>query len=81
MASATHIGKIVISIPADGSIEAVAPPPPQPLVRRDGGYIVVGGMGGLGFVVARWLAQQGAGMVVLNGRSSPSAEVRRRSRT
>ena len=75
MASATHIGKIVISIPADGSIPAVAPPPPQPLVRRDGGYIVVGGMGGLGFVVAQWLAQQGAGMVVLNGRSSPSAEV------
>jgi phthiocerol/phenolphthiocerol synthesis type-I polyketide synthase C len=26
-------------------------------------------------VVARWLAEQGAGMVVLNGRSSPSAEV------
>ena len=75
MASGTHIGKIVISIPADGSIQAVAPPPPQPLVRRDGGYIVVGGMGGLGFVVARWLAQQGAGMVVLNGRSTPSAEV------
>ena len=75
MASGTHIGKIVISIPADGSIQAVAPPPPQPLVRRDGGYIVVGGMGGLGFVVARWLAQQGAAMVVLNGRSSPSADV------
>ncbi|HET9563571.1 MAG TPA: SDR family NAD(P)-dependent oxidoreductase, partial [Mycobacterium sp.] len=75
MASGTHIGKIVIAIPADGSIQAVAPPPPQPLVRRDGGYIVVGGMGGLGFVVARWLAQQGAGMVVLNGRSTPSAEV------
>jgi len=75
MASGTHVGKVVISIPAEGSIQAVAPPPPQPLVRRDGGYIVVGGMGGLGFVAARWLAQQGAGMVVLNGRSSPSAEV------
>jgi phthiocerol/phenolphthiocerol synthesis type-I polyketide synthase C len=75
MASGTHVGKIVISIPADGRIQAVAPPPAQPLVRRDGGYIVVGGMGGLGFVAARWLAQQGAGMVVLNGRSSPSAEV------
>jgi phthiocerol/phenolphthiocerol synthesis type-I polyketide synthase C len=75
MASGTHIGKIVISIPAQGRIPALAPPPAQPLVRRDGGYIVVGGMGGLGFVVARWLAQQGAGMVVLNGRSSPSAEV------
>ena len=33
MASGTHIGKIVISVPADGSIAAVAPPPPQPLVR------------------------------------------------
>ncbi|MGB8211886.1 MAG: SDR family NAD(P)-dependent oxidoreductase [Mycobacterium sp.] len=75
MASGTHIGKVVISIPAEGNIQAIASPPPQPLVRRDGGYIVVGGMGGLGFVVARWLAQQGAGMVVLNGRSSPSAEV------
>ena len=75
MASGSHIGKIVISIPSDGSIDAVAPAPPQPLVRRDGGYIVVGGMGGLGFVFARWLVGQGAGMVVLNGRSVPSADV------
>ena len=75
IASGTHVGKIIISIPADGRVPAVAPPPAQPPVWRDGGYIVVGGMGGLGFVVARWLAQQGAGMVVLNGRSSPSAEV------
>ena len=76
MASGSHIGKIVISIPADGSIEAVASPPPQPLVSPDGGYIIVGGMGGLGFVVASWLAEQGAGMVVLNGRSAPGAEMR-----
>ncbi len=76
MASGSHIGKIVISIPADGSVEAVAPPPPQPLVSPDGGYIIVGGMGGLGFVVASWLAEQGAGMVVLNGRSAPGAEMR-----
>ena len=76
MASGNHIGKIVITIPTTGSIDAVAPAPPQPLVRRDGGYIVVGGMGGLGFVVAQWLARQGAGMVVLNGRSAPGAELR-----
>ena len=30
MASGTHIGKIVIAIPADGGVQAVAPPPPQP---------------------------------------------------
>ena len=61
MASGSHTGKIVISIPADGSIEAVAALPPQPLVRRDGGYIVVGGMGGLGFVFAQWLVAAGRG--------------------
>ena len=76
MASGRHTGKIVISIPADGSIEAVASPPPQPLVSQDGGYLIVGGMGGLGFVVAQWLAEQGAGLVVLNGRSAPSDDVR-----
>ncbi len=74
MASGGHTGKIVISIPQSGSIAALAPRPTQPLVRPDGGYLVVGGMGGLGFVTARWLAQQGAGLVVVNGRSAPSAE-------
>ena len=37
-------------------------------------------MGGLGFVVAQWLARQGAGMVVLNGRSAPGAGGRGRHR-
>lgn len=47
MASGKHTGKIVISIPQHGSIEAIAAPPPLPLVSRDGGYLIVGGMGGL----------------------------------
>ena len=75
MASGKHTGKIVITIPDSGSIEAVASPPPLPLVSPDGGYLIVGGMGGLGFVVARWLAEQGAGLIVLNGRSGPDDEV------
>ncbi|OSC40411.1 type I polyketide synthase [Mycobacterium decipiens] len=79
MASGKHTGKIVISIPAAGaahtSIEAIAAPPPRPLVTSDGGYLIVGGMGGLGFVAAKWLAEQGAGLIVLNGRSAPSHEV------
>jgi phthiocerol/phenolphthiocerol synthesis type-I polyketide synthase C len=74
MASGRHTGKIAVSIPADGSIEAIASPP-QPLVSPDGGYIIVGGMGGLGFVVAEWLAAHGAGLVVLNGRSAPGDDV------
>lgn len=75
MASGKHTGKIVIAIPGNGNIEAVASPPPQPLVSRDGGYLIVGGMGGLGFVVARWLSEHDAGLIVLNGRSAPSDDV------
>jgi phthiocerol/phenolphthiocerol synthesis type-I polyketide synthase C len=75
MASAGHIGKILVTMPVTGRVAAAAPPPPQPLVSGDAGYIIVGGMGGLGMVAARWLAQQGAGMVVLNGRSMPDRDV------
>ncbi len=49
----------------------------EPVVRRDGAYIVSGGLGGLGLVVARWLIGSGAGRVVLNGRSEPTDEQRR----
>ncbi|WP_204803654.1 type I polyketide synthase [Mycobacterium riyadhense] len=73
--SGEHAGRIVLSIPQTGSFAALAPRPPQLLVRPDGGYLVVGGMGGLGLVTARWLAAHGAGLVVVNGRSAPSAEV------
>ena len=73
MASGSHTGKILVSMPVDGCVRAIASAP-QPLVDRDGGYIVAGGMGGVGFVAARWLAQQGAGIVVLNGRSAPDAD-------
>ena len=43
-------------------------------LRGDGTYLVTGGLGGIGLEVARWLAEQGAGGVVLNGRREPGAE-------
>src|SRR5262249_25341377 len=58
MAQARHAGKIVVrhgrSSPAT--------------IRRDGSYLVTGGLSGLGLEVARWLAQRGAGRLVLVGR-------------
>jgi phthiocerol/phenolphthiocerol synthesis type-I polyketide synthase D len=42
------------------------------IVRADGSYVVTGGLGGLGMVVVRWLAQRGAGRLILNGRTDPS---------
>jgi phthiocerol/phenolphthiocerol synthesis type-I polyketide synthase D len=44
-----------------------------PLTRADGGYVITGGLGGLGLHIARWLAADGAGKLVLNGRSAPKA--------
>jgi phthiocerol/phenolphthiocerol synthesis type-I polyketide synthase D len=48
----------------------------EPIVRPDGSYVVTGGLGGLGLVVVGWLVDNGAGRVVVNGRSGLSAENR-----
>jgi NADPH:quinone reductase-like Zn-dependent oxidoreductase/acyl carrier protein len=64
LAAARNIGKLVL-----------APRPAQPLVREDGAYIVTGGASGLGFVVAEWLAGQGAARILLFGRRPPASEV------
>ena len=61
MQAARHIGKIVLTLPplTDGRL------------RGDRTYLVTGGLGGIGCVVAEWLADHGAGVVVLNGRRDP----------
>ena len=43
-------------------------------LRPDGAYLVTGGLGGIGCAVARWLAENGAGAIVLNGRREPGPE-------
>ena len=53
---------------------ALDAPSRGPVARADGSYIVTGGLGGLGMVIAAWLVDRGAGRVVLNGRSEPAQE-------
>ena len=65
MRAARHIGKIVLTMP----------PLAQGRLREDRTYLVTGGMGGIGCVVAGWLADRGAGAIVLNGRRPPDPEV------
>ncbi|MFC1975072.1 SDR family NAD(P)-dependent oxidoreductase [Chloroflexota bacterium] len=66
MAQAKHIGKIVVTqkqeFPHDTSVE----------IHGDATYLITGGLGGLGLVVARWLMEQGARHLVLMGRGDPS---------
>jgi acyl transferase domain-containing protein/NADPH:quinone reductase-like Zn-dependent oxidoreductase/NAD(P)-dependent dehydrogenase (short-subunit alcohol dehydrogenase family)/acyl carrier protein len=64
MQAARHIGKIVLA----GS------PLETGRLRADRTYLVTGGLGGIGSVVAGWLADRGAGAIVLNGRREPDPE-------
>ncbi|MNX06876.1 Phthiocerol/phenolphthiocerol synthesis polyketide synthase type I PpsA [compost metagenome] len=47
-------------------------------LRADGTYLITGGLGGLGLEVAGWMAEHGAGNLVLVGRRAPSPEVAQR---
>ncbi len=72
MAQARHIGKIVLTPPAPVSHSEDG----QPTVRPDGTYLVTGGLRGLGPLIARRLAEQGARTLALAGRREPDEDTR-----
>ncbi|MFB7090391.1 SDR family NAD(P)-dependent oxidoreductase [Streptomyces sp. NPDC056296] len=76
MASARHTGKLVLTWPTEGAGTLPVRPEDVPVVRPDAGYLVTGGLGGLGLLVARWLAERGAAAVVLTSRSTPAPATR-----
>jgi NADPH:quinone reductase-like Zn-dependent oxidoreductase/thioesterase domain-containing protein/aryl carrier-like protein len=85
MSQRKNVGKVVVALESNNSrVESpepgvggaeIAARDPRPCVRRDGTYLITGGLGALGLRVARWLAEQGAGAVALLSRSQPSAGV------
>ncbi len=74
MSAAEHTGKLVVDIPQTGHSNVVLPPEQVPVFRQDGAYIITGGLGGLGLFLAEKMAAAGAGRIVLNSRSEPSAD-------
>jgi NADPH:quinone reductase-like Zn-dependent oxidoreductase/malonyl CoA-acyl carrier protein transacylase/acyl carrier protein len=62
MQQARHIGKIVVQMPS----------PLQP--RADRSYLITGGLGAIGLHMASYLAQLGAGDIVLTSRRAPGAD-------
>ncbi|WP_406814829.1 type I polyketide synthase [Mycobacterium sp. M23085] len=65
MQQARHIGKIVLQMPG----------PLQP--RADRTYLITGGLGAIGLHMAAYLAQLGAGDLVLTSRRAPDADAQR----
>ena len=66
MQASGHIGKLVLLPNRNDGVRLRQAPPIR--LRRDGSYLVTGGLSGFGFAAARWLAQQGAGSIALMGR-------------
>jgi acyl transferase domain-containing protein/NADPH:quinone reductase-like Zn-dependent oxidoreductase/acyl carrier protein len=69
MSKSQHMGKIVLTFDKASTIPAIPMQESKTIARANGSYIVTGGTGGFGFEVGRWLAEQGAGHVVLISRS------------
>jgi len=72
ISAAGHTGKLVLTVPQTGLFRVpVAPNHAEPF-RRDGAYIITGGIGGLGLFLANAMSVAGAGRLILNARSLPT---------
>ncbi len=72
MQAGRHIGKVVLTF--GDRPEGIIPGEDEPLAfRRDASYLITGGLGGFGLALARWMADRGAGTLVLVGRRGAEA--------
>ncbi|MEP6999079.1 MAG: SDR family NAD(P)-dependent oxidoreductase [bacterium] len=74
MAQSRHTGKLVVAFKGRTVELADARASGSPPVRGDGTYLLTGGLGGFGLVVAEWLVQHGARHLVLLGRSGAATQ-------
>lgn len=73
MSQRKNIGKVVIAIGERvAAAEDTPPTSEKELVSAHGSYLITGGMGGLGLQVADWLADNGAGGLILISRRAPN---------
>jgi acyl transferase domain-containing protein/NADPH:quinone reductase-like Zn-dependent oxidoreductase/thioesterase domain-containing protein/acyl carrier protein len=80
MSQRKNIGKVVVALESQESrVESQEPEGEaaagEATVRKDGTYLVTGGLGALGLQVAGWLADEGAGAIALVSRRRESPEV------
>ncbi|HVH45826.1 MAG TPA: beta-ketoacyl reductase, partial [Labilithrix sp.] len=73
LARARHIGKVVVT--AEETV-TVRDPARSDQIEPDKTYLITGGLGGLGLVVAKRLAKLGAKHLALMGRSAPSSSAK-----
>lgn len=72
MAGGKHTGKVVVSFADALIVRRGEPPAPEFSIKPDGAYLITGGLGGFGRVLAAWLVECGARHLVLSSRSGAS---------
>ncbi|EME41518.1 polyketide synthase-like protein [Dothistroma septosporum NZE10] len=72
MQRGVHMGRIVVRMPNNTDALAVAPIVPSPTFKPEATYLLVGGMGGLGRAIIRWMATNGAQDITAVSRSAGS---------
>ena len=76
MAGARHIGKVIVTLDSDRLEVAVDGSRPVSF-EQDATYLVTGGLAGLGLTIAIWLAEHGAGHLILCSRTGvPNEEAK-----
>ncbi|GKT40682.1 highly reducing polyketide synthase gloL [Colletotrichum spaethianum] len=76
MQKSQHIGKLVVTMPEDASLQAL---PSEPIyktlkLRHDRSYLFTGGLGSLGIGIATWLVEKGASEIIFLSRSAGSLQ-------
>ncbi|PHJ15679.1 type i fatty acid synthase, partial [Cystoisospora suis] len=75
MQKAQHVGKVIIANPSTLDFDRVTVGPPNTTEKT---YVITGGLGALGLVVAKWLVEEGARYIVLLSRKGePSPAIKR----
>ncbi|UKZ71288.1 putative secondary metabolism biosynthetic enzyme [Trichoderma atroviride] len=74
MQKGQHVGKIVVSMPTDGSKLQVAAKPHTAKFKSDKTYLLVGGLGGIGKSVSNWMVQNGARYIMYLSRSAGESD-------
>ncbi|MCI4674265.1 sulfolipid-1 biosynthesis phthioceranic/hydroxyphthioceranic acid synthase [Candidatus Mycolicibacterium alkanivorans] len=77
MSAAQHTGKLILTIPRGPQTGVAVPPTRARVFRKDGSYIVTGGVGGLGLFLASAMASAGCGRIILTSRSQPNPQAQK----
>lgn len=72
-----HMGKMIIEIPEDPSQLSATKYESSVSLSPDVSYLIVGGLGGLGRAISRWMVEEGARSLVLLSRSTELTPTRK----